>query len=725
MPVLHLNLLGPFVASLDDQPVYTFRTNKAQALLIYLAIEKDQPHRREALMEFLWPELPLESAQINLRQTIQRLRQALPKVQSKQGDTQIPLLLTDRLSVQINPQANIWLDLDEFQANIEREPARAIALYRGDFIIDCCSVESKQFEDWAEKIRAKLRRQVLNALGTLTHTHLQSGENHQAQTYAWRQLEIDRLHEPAYRQLMEALANNGQRNAALSQYQICQSRLMEEIGLEPGQETQQLYEKIQADAQRQVQNDLSQKKSDSPISVLAFMLTDIENSTQLWDTYREAMLTALMQHNAILEKQIMRHGGRILELRGDGVKAVFESGDPLSCVLAIQKEIAESDWGEIGALKIRIGLHGVHRVRKDFEFFQEEDRYYGPVLNHTARIMDAGWGGQILVSEQIHQVFPLPPEASWTDFGLHTLKSLDQPVHIYGLTRPDLPLQTYPALRTLPAQQKLETVETPIRSRHNLTSQPTTFIGRKQEIAALDALLANPTIRLVTIVGPGGMGKSRLALAVAESQVERRTADNSYLFQDGIFFVSLVSLTKPEQIIPSIAKALNVPIETGQSTETLERASQTTTNQKEKLIGYLASKRILLVLDNLEHLMAGAEIVSELLSALPTLQILITSRERLHIREEQVFPIQGLEFPDWETPDDPTSYTAIKLFLQSALRLKPDFTIDSEDLFYLTHICRLVGGMPLGLELAASWVDMLSLKEIAAEIQGSSRLFRI
>jgi DNA-binding SARP family transcriptional activator/predicted ATPase len=719
MPVLNLNLLGPIVVSLDSQPFYAFRTNKAQALLIYLALEKDRSHRREALMELLWPELPMESAQINLRQTLHRLRQALPKVHNKQEDAQVPLLLTNRMSVQLNPQAAIWLDVDEFQANIEQDPARALALYRGDFIANFSIVDSKQFEAWAESIREKLRQQALEALGGLTQLHLQAGDYNQAQTYAWRQLEIDRLHEPAYRQLMEALAGNGQRNAALSQYQICQRRLMEELGVEPGQETQALYEKIQADAYDQVRKVASKKQSNRGTSVLVFMLTDIENSTQLWDTYRESMLTALMQHNTILEKQIGRHGGRILELRGDGVKAVFEAGDPLSCVLAIQKDFAEADWGEIGAVKIRIGLHGVHTVRQDFEFFKEEDRYYGPVLNHTARIMDAGWGGQILVSEQIHQAFPLPPEASWVDFGQHTLKSLDQPVHIFGLTRSDLPSHTFPPLRTLSNQEHPETEVSSIRPRHNLTSQPTAFVGRKQEIAALDALLADPKIRLVTIVGPGGMGKTRLALAVAESMIDRRTSENAYLFPDGVFFVSFVSLTKPEQIIPAIAKALNVPIEVGQSTETLERASQTTTSQKEKLIGYLYSKRILLILDNLEHLMAGAEIVSELIAAAPTLQILVTSRERLHIREEQVYPIQGLAFPEWEVPGDLSGYTAIELFLQSARRLQPDFQIDSDDMLYLARICRLVGGMPLGLELAASWVDMLSVKEIAAEIQAS------
>lgn len=706
------------MASLDAQPIYNFRTNKAQALLIYLALERDHPHRREALMNLLWPDMSLESAQINLRQTIYRLRQAIPKVSSTNGKGQVPLLLADRQTIQLHPKADIWVDVGEFQACKESDPARAGSLYRGDFLSNFYLVDSNEFEEWAETIREKLRRQVLEALGTLTETHLQAGDYDQATTCAWRQLEIDRFHESAHRQLMAALARSGQRNAALAQYQICEKCLSEEFGVEPSEETRKLYDEIHADAQSQVRKVAPTRAAAPPTEVLVFMLTDIESSTQLWDTYRQSMLAALMRHNAILEEQIHRHGGRILELRGDGVKAVFEGGDPLACTLAVQKDIAETDWGEIGALRIRIGLHGVHLVRKNFEFFKEDDRYYGPVLNHTARIMDSGWGGQILVSEQVHHAFSLPPGANWVDFGSHTLKSLDQPVHIYGLIQPGILESSFPPLRTLSSPSQVERAPLP-RPRHNLPTQPTTFVGRQHELSSLDNLLADPIIRLITIVGPGGMGKTRLALAAAENQIDRRTPQGGYLFADGVFFVSLVSLSEPEQIIPVIAKTLNVPLETSQSTEAMERASQTTTTQKENLVGFLATRRMLLVLDNFEHLLEGADIVSELIGAAPTLHILVTSRERLHIREEQIFPIQGLEFPDWEAPKDPSGYTAMELFLQSARKLQPDFDLELDDILYLTRICRLVGGMPLGLELAASWVDLLSLDEIAAEIQGS------
>ncbi len=699
--MLQLSLLGPFSASLDNQPLENFRTNKVQALLIYLAVERARPHRREALMALLWPDLPLESAQVNLRQTIYRLRQAT-------GDRPTPLLLTDRQSVSLHPQADLCLDVDEFHAALTRDPAQAVGLYRGDFLADFYLADSNAFEQWAETRREKLRQQALAALDSLTAAAIGRADFERAQELAWRQLEIDNLRESAYRQLMHALAGKGQRAAALAQFQLCRQRLAEELGIEPGQETLALYEQIQADALRQTRQPTQKRGAGMPV----FLLTDIEGSTRLWDTHRQAMLPALLRHNAILEEHIDRHGGRILELRGDGVKAVFEGANPLACLIAIQKALGAANWGEIGDLRIRMGLHGVPPVRKGYDYFEENDKYYGPVLNHTARIMDAGWGGQILVSAQVHDHFGLPAGGGWRDHGLHALKSLDQPVHIYELIHPDLPRQSFPPLRTLSTQSAAQAEKSPA-PRHNLEAQATPFIGRARELATLDELLAAPKNRLISIVGPGGMGKTRLAISCAERQIAAGR------FADGVFFVPLAPLAAPAQIAPLIAKTLNIPLEPGQSTEGLERSGQGETSQAAKLLNYLQNKQMLLVLDNFEHLVEGAAIITEISRAAPAVTILTTSRERLHISGEQVFPIQGLDFPDWEAPEDPCDYTAMELFLASAHRVRPGFELVAGEMVYLARICKLVGGMPLGLELAAAWVDMLSMEAIVAEIQGN------
>jgi DNA-binding SARP family transcriptional activator len=238
------------MATLDDQPVTQFRTNKVQALLIYLAIEQDHPHQREALMELLWPDMPLESAQVNLRQTIYRLRQAIPEIDHKDRSETVPSLISDRQTVQLNPAADIDIDVDAFERSLDKDPVKAVDLYRGDFLVDFYLADSNPFEEWAERIRENLRRKVIQILDVLTIDCLSQHDYEGAQRFGWRQLEINNLRESAYRQLMTALAQDGQRNAALSLYQNCAKQLESHLGVAPSPETSALYEQIQADALR-------------------------------------------------------------------------------------------------------------------------------------------------------------------------------------------------------------------------------------------------------------------------------------------------------------------------------------------------------------------------------------------------------------------------------------------------------------------------------------------
>ena len=237
--------------------------------------------------------------------------------------------------------------------------------------------------------------------------------------------------------------------------------------------------------------------------------------------------------------------------------------------------------------------------------------------------------------------------------------------------------------------------------RHNLPSYATPFIGRESDLAVLDGFITDPSVRLVTIMGPGGIGKTRLATEAAQ----RSLAVN--LFADGLFFIDLAPLQETNHMVQRVADALNLPLQ-----------GEDLRSSRQQLLDYLRQKKLLLVFDNFENLLDGAGLLADILQSGPEIKILVTSRERLQLLQEQVYPIEGLAFPDLETAEDAAGYTAVLLFLQSAHRNQPDFSLrDDDDLIQLARICRMVEGMPLALELAAAWVDMLSLTEIANELQ--------
>jgi DNA-binding CsgD family transcriptional regulator len=232
-------------------------------------------------------------------------------------------------------------------------------------------------------------------------------------------------------------------------------------------------------------------------------------------------------------------------------------------------------------------------------------------------------------------------------------------------------------------------------AKNNLPQETTPFIGRTHELDAIQTLLQDAENRLLTILAPGGMGKTRLSLKVAQSQIGH--------YPDGIFFIPLAPLSSPNDIVTTIAENIGFVF----------HGEQTLTQQ---IVTFLKDRTMLLVLDNFEHLLEGASLVSDIVKLTQNINIVITSRERLNLHGENVYSLRGLEFPEWETPADALEYDAVKLFMSSAQRTRTDFDLHDDDLDYLARICKLTAGMPLGIELAAGWVDALSLEQIANEI---------
>lgn len=410
-----------------------------------------------------------------------------------------------------------------------------------------------------------------------------------------------------------------------------------------------------------------------------FLFTDIEGSTQLWELHGRAMGEALSRHDRILHDCIAAHGGRVIKHTGDGVFAVFEGGRPLECALAVRRQLADEDWGAIGSLRVRMALHAGDAQRRN------ED-YFGSAVNRTARLLYAAWGGQILLSEQVVRSFAAPPNCSLQDYGVHMLKDLGHPQQIFGLVPEDAENQEFPPLRSLSTRA------------HNLPPQPTPFIGRRKELAEILARIDSPDCRLLTITGPGGVGKTRVALQVA--------AENIDAFPHGVYQVSLAPLSASSAIVTTVADALHFPF-TGPEAPS------------EQLWRYLKDKEMMLVLDNFEHLMDGVSVVSDLLENAGRLKLIITSRERLNLHEEWTYELAGMEVPDPASINVAEQFASVQLFLNTAYRVYPKLTLTECDKTSIVEICDLVEGLPLGIELASSWVRVLSCSEIAGEIEKS------
>ena len=413
------------------------------------------------------------------------------------------------------------------------------------------------------------------------------------------------------------------------------------------------------------------------------MFTDIEGSTRLWESAPEETLRALARHDEMVAHAVTGHGGFIHKPRGEGDSqfAVFPgAANAVAAAVLIQQQFFSEAWETPRPLKIRMALHtGEANLRLG--------DYYGPEVNRTARLRSIAHGGQVLLSGTTWEVVQgeLPDGVSIQDMGEQRLKDIARPEHVYQLIIKGLPYE-FPPLKS----QSLTLT--------NIPAQATPFIGREDELEVLGDLLDDEERRLITLVGPGGMGKTRLAVEATNGQI--------MCFQDGVFFVALAPLSGSEQIVQAIIEAASIAVTSGD-------------DLKAQLLRYLRRKKMLLVLDNFEHLLDGAQLVNDILEAAAGVTILVTSREKLSLTGESVLVIGGLQVDDWQSVEEVLASSAGELFVQGVQRAQAGFIMRDIDVPHVARICQLVQGMPLAILLAASWADMLSPREIAAEIENS------
>jgi predicted ATPase/class 3 adenylate cyclase len=420
-----------------------------------------------------------------------------------------------------------------------------------------------------------------------------------------------------------------------------------------------------------------------PTGTVTFLFTDIEGSTELWESDEASARQVLIRHDQIIEGLVEENEGMLVRPRGEGDSrfAVFQHAPGAAAsAAAIQRAFIEESWPTVEPLKIRMGLHTGHADLR-------EGDYYGSAVNRCARVRSLGHGGQVLLSLATEQVIAdyLPEQVELVDLGLHPLKGLKRHEQIFQMVIPDVPSEFPP-------------LETQAGPKHNLPEQLTPFVGRQSEIEEVRALLAKDGVRLVTLKGPGGMGKTRLAIEVAGQEVES--------YADGARFVALAPLDSADQIVQAFIQALD-----------LRPASQE--DPRDLLLQHLRRADLLIVVDNFEHILDGAPLTAEILEHAPNVRILATSRERLSLRGESVFDVTGLEFSDWQTVEQALSSSCAQLFVHGALQVQPHFELEGSEVVPLARICRLVEGTPLALLLSAGWMDMLSLAEIADEVESS------
>ena len=418
-----------------------------------------------------------------------------------------------------------------------------------------------------------------------------------------------------------------------------------------------------------------------PTGTVTLLFTDIEGSTRLLQQLDKRYASLLDECRHLLRAAFLEFHGHEVDTQGDAFFVAFaRATDAISAAVAVQRALTSHAWPEGVMVRVRMGLHTGEPQR-----FAEG--YVGVDLHHAARIMSAGHGGQVLLSQTTRDLVEhdLPEGVSLLDVGEHRLKDLQRPSHLYQPVIAGLPAD-FPPLKTLDCHP------------NNLPVQLTPLIGREKEVAAVQYLLQREDVRLVSLTGPGGTGKTRLGLQVA--------AELSDLFADGVYFVNLAPLSDPELVVSTIAQTLDIKEIAGKPLVDLLKA-------------YLRDTHILLLLDNFEQVARAAVYVADILSACLNLKVLVTSRMTLHIRGEQEFPVPSLVVPDPKhLPDlvELPQYEAVALFVSRAQATKPTFQLTASNAPAIAEICVRLDGLPLAIELAAARIKVLPPQAILARL---------
>lgn len=401
-----------------------------------------------------------------------------------------------------------------------------------------------------------------------------------------------------------------------------------------------------------------------PTGTVTFLFTDVEGSTRLWASDSTAMSASLLVHDELLRDSIESHGGVVFTTAGDSFAAAFQrTSEAVSAATVAQERLSGATWPG-PALRVRMGLH----------LGEAEERggdYFGPVVNTTARVEAAGHGGQVLITEAVR----LASGVEAIELGSHRLRDIDEPITLHQLGT-----DVFPPLRVVDA------------ARSNLPSRPTRLLGRDDDIERVRRLLANG--RLVTVTAVGGIGKTRLAIAVGEAELVHRP--------DGVWFVDLTALSSGAAVAGAVANGIGLQLSGGDAAE--------------QLISFLSDKDALVIIDNCEHVLDDvADLMEALLRSPGSACVLATSREALDVEGERSLVLRPLATDDADSP-------AVRLFLDRASAVDAGWDDDESSRAAIAQICERLDGMPLAIELAAARVAVMSLDDVLAGLDNRFQL---
>jgi len=673
MPRLTMTLLGTPHLSIDGITIKT-PTSRAIPLFAYLALTQT-PHSRETIANLLWSEN-------NQAQGLASLRTTLWRIKSAGLDD---WLIIDGDEIALNYEKVIDVDVLEFRAKIYKcathghPPSQvcllcipgltdAVELYHGAFLDGLNLPKAQVFDEWRAQEGEDLQVRYINALERLSNGHRTLGDFNKAIQVSRLLLREDPYNENAQYNLLELLFITGQRAAAVNQFKRYRELLSRELDIQPSDELISLYKQILSKRD----STITFQKRGSPILLVA----DIENASAYWIHTGRKRSEFISTYQDIFRQTARRFGGYLLQKSDDKITLLFENGQPLHYAVTVHLKLRKANWGSIDPPNVRMvvcAASGEDGSNHDFSMDTQT----------AANLLSTCWGGQVIFTEQTSKMVTQPPGSRIRDLGFHTLKGVQAPVHIFELLHPHLPSIQHQSLDT---------------SSSNLVNFPDltpAFIGRVAELEQLARLTDTPDGRIISLVGPGGVGKTRLAVQFA-AQVASR-------FPDGVYFISLASIQDPD-FLPFILA------------DTLKFSFYGTRNRLEQLCAYLHRMNALLVFDNFEQVRdEGSKFLAMLVGQTHYLKIIVTSRERLNLISEHPVDIYGMEVPDTVVVEHATSYSSIRLFHQNAKRISPWFDLE-ENIHDVIRICQIVNGLPLAIILASSWVRVYTCKQIAEEI---------